>query len=78
MLRRTDSGSAGRRGGGTGADRAESAPAHEGLQGLKIGSDVYTPDGPGKYLGFAFTTRDGVRVHMAMLEGGEFTTYEEA
>ena len=45
---------------------------------MRIGSGVMTPDGPGKYLGFAFTTRDGVRVHMAMLEGGELATYEEA
>lgn len=35
-----------------------------------------TSDGPGKYMGFAFTTRDNLRVHMARLEGGEFTTYE--
>jgi hypothetical protein len=36
-----------------------------------------TPDGPGRYMGFAFATMDGRRIHMAELEGGEFVTFEE-
>ena len=32
-----------------------------------------TPDGPGRYMG-----TDGSGCHLAVLEGGEFTTYEEA
>ena len=44
---------------------------------LEIGSAIDTPYGPALYLGFAFETKDGAKVHWARLLDGKVITYEE-
>ena len=78
MLWGTSSRQAGRRCGSIGADGNEPAAKDAGVSSLRIGDVCMTPDGPGRYMGFAFTTWEGRRIHCAVLEGGEFITYEEA